>query len=80
MKHGSPALSSVVDPVCGMTIEPATASGSHRYGSRTYHFCSKGCELKFAAEPAKYADDSGTGSPASAASSCCSGASGSSCC
>jgi len=41
------------DPVCGMTVNPATAR-SHVHVGRTYHFCSQGCQTKFAADPGKY--------------------------
>ncbi len=44
-----------VDPVCGMTVDPATAKGgSHEYKGETYYFCNPKCREKFAAEPAKY--------------------------
>lgn len=43
-----------LDPVCGMTVEPATAAGSHEYKGQTYYFCSKGCLDKFKADPEKY--------------------------
>lgn len=46
----------VTDPVCGMTIDPASAAGSSRYNGETYHFCSRGCEIKFDAAPGQYAD------------------------
>ena len=58
--HGThppaPAASStqVVDPVCGMTIDPATAAGQHTYKGTTYYFCSPGCLAKFEADPEKY--------------------------
>src|ERR1700722_9402235 len=42
------------DPVCGMTVKPATAKWSHRHGGVTYHFCSNGCMNKVTADPAKY--------------------------
>jgi Cu+-exporting ATPase len=43
------------DPVCGMTVDPATArGGAHAHDGATYHFCSPSCRAKFAAEPAKY--------------------------
>jgi Cu+-exporting ATPase len=46
-----------VDPVCGMTVEPETASGSLDYGGRTYYFCSRHCLETFKANPSKYAGD-----------------------
>ena len=43
-----------MDPVCGMTVEPATAAGSFAHGGETYHFCSLHCLKSFKADPAKY--------------------------
>jgi len=43
-----------VDPVCGMTVDPATAQHKAEFGGSTYYFCSAGCRAKFVAEPAKY--------------------------
>src|SRR5262245_29368077 len=45
----------MTDPVCGMTVDPATArGGSHVYKGTTYYFCSPGCREKFAADPERY--------------------------
>ena len=44
----------VVDPVCGMTVDPATSKHRHEHHGETFHFCSNGCRTKFAAAPAKY--------------------------
>ncbi|MCE9561114.1 MAG: cadmium-translocating P-type ATPase [Planctomycetes bacterium] len=43
-----------VDPVCGMTVDPATAAGSTTHNGTTYHFCSKHCLAKFSASPEQY--------------------------
>ena len=43
-----------IDPVCGMTVDPATAAGSHVHGGRTYWFCSAGCLERFRADPERY--------------------------
>ena len=43
-----------IDPVCGMTVEPAKAAGSVAHGGETYHFCSQHCLKSFKADPAKY--------------------------
>jgi Cu+-exporting ATPase len=40
----------VVDPVCGMTLDPAKAAATLTHGSATYHFCSTGCRDAFAAD------------------------------
>lgn len=44
----------VTDPVCGMTVDPATAEHSAVHEGQTYYFCSQGCETKFKANPATY--------------------------
>ncbi|MCM2307184.1 MAG: heavy metal translocating P-type ATPase [Sulfuritalea sp.] len=43
----------MVDPVCGMTVQPDSA---HRfeYEERQYRFCSAKCLAKFAADPRRY--------------------------
>jgi Cu+-exporting ATPase len=44
----------VIDPVCGMTVDPHATAHHHSWRDRTYYFCSAGCRGKFAADPAKY--------------------------
>ena len=44
---------SVVDPVCGMTVNPATAAGAFDYRGQTYYFCSVHCLEKFRSAPAE---------------------------
>ncbi|OAF00789.1 haloacid dehalogenase [Bradyrhizobium centrolobii] len=44
----------VRDPVCGMTVDPATSKHRFQHHGETFHFCSAGCRTKFAADPAKY--------------------------
>src|SRR6266850_6939217 len=43
-----------LDPVCGMTVDPARAAGHVEHEGTTYYFCSKGCVAKFTADPKKY--------------------------
>jgi Cu+-exporting ATPase len=43
-----------LDPVCGMTVEPATAAAHYDYQGRTFYFCSKHCEHSFKATPEKF--------------------------
>ena len=43
-----------IDPVCGMTVDPAASPYRHDYRQRTYYFCAAGCRSKFAADPEKY--------------------------
>lgn len=51
--HGDSATK-VKDPVCGMTVDPATAKHHFTHHGETFHFCSAGCKTKFTADPAKY--------------------------
>jgi P-type Cu+ transporter len=44
----------VIDPVCGMQVDPATAAGSADHNGVTYWFCSAGCRDAFAADPDRY--------------------------
>ena len=43
-----------IDPVCGMTVEIATAHFSSEYDGTTYYFCAAGCKRSFEKEPGKY--------------------------
>ena len=49
-----PVQQGEIDPVCGMTVQPATAAGSYEYRGKTYHFCATRCLEKFRAEPEYY--------------------------
>ncbi|MBW8869547.1 MAG: YHS domain-containing protein, partial [Acidobacteriales bacterium] len=42
------------DPVCGMTVDPATAKGKVEHRGETYYFCCNGCMQKFQATPEEY--------------------------
>ncbi len=45
----------VVDPVCGMTIDPNTAKGgTSKFNGETYYFCNPKCKTKFDANPQSY--------------------------
>jgi Cu+-exporting ATPase len=46
-----------LDPVCGMTVEPAAAAGSVEHHGKTYWFCSQHCISAFRADPGKYLGD-----------------------
>ncbi|MBI2260891.1 MAG: heavy metal translocating P-type ATPase [Caulobacterales bacterium] len=43
-----------VDPVCGMTVDPATAAHRAAHEGQDYFFCSAGCRTKFVADPDRY--------------------------
>jgi Cu+-exporting ATPase len=36
-----------IDPVCGMTVDPARAAAMSERDGETYYFCSKGCKERF---------------------------------
>ena len=42
------------DPVCGMSVDPATAEYRSFQNGKTYYFCSAGCKEAFDKDPAKY--------------------------
>jgi len=42
------------DPVCGMTVDASKAAASLEYEGRLYHFCCKGCAVKFKVDPGTY--------------------------
>src|SRR5438270_238272 len=44
----------MTDPICGMTVEPARAAGSHVYNGQTYYFCSQHCLAEFKKDPEKF--------------------------
>ncbi|WOF45806.1 heavy metal translocating P-type ATPase (plasmid) [Sphingopyxis indica] len=46
---------STTDPVCGMTVDPATTPHKATHGGNHHHFCSAGCLAKFEADPDLYA-------------------------
>ena len=43
-----------MDPVCGMTVDPARAAGSFEYDGQTYYFCNQGCLRRFQADPEEF--------------------------
>jgi Cu+-exporting ATPase len=53
MQH-DPSSPRVLDPVCGMLIDPATAAGHSEYNGQTIYFCNPGCKKKFDADPERY--------------------------
>ncbi len=48
------------DPVCGMTMNPASAAAKAEYAGKTYYFCSARCGEKFRAEPNQFLASPGT--------------------
>ncbi|GMV08700.1 MAG TPA: XdhC family protein [Gemmatimonadaceae bacterium] len=53
---GAPGQAPVtaIDPVCGMTVEVATARATHEHAGVTYYFCCPGCRGRFARTPERF--------------------------
>jgi Cu+-exporting ATPase len=43
-----------VDPVCGMTVDPATAAAHRSHDGVDHYFCGTGCADAFDADPARF--------------------------
>jgi P-type Cu+ transporter len=50
-----PSMSTHIDPICGMTVEPETAAAKREYAGKTYYFCSQGCAKAFDLKPEAFA-------------------------
>src|ERR1700674_3931512 len=61
MKGGPADLAAalVKDPVCGMTVNPATAKYAWNYENKAYYFCAASCLEKFKSDPKRYLERSG---------------------
>src|ERR1051326_8975539 len=44
------------DPVCGMSVNPATAKHAYEHAGKNYYFCCAHCVEKFKADPQGYLD------------------------
>ncbi|MES2135525.1 MAG: heavy metal translocating P-type ATPase [Pseudomonadota bacterium] len=49
----------VLDPVCGMKVDTATAQHRYELGGTPYYFCSARCLAKFSADPDRYLNPPG---------------------
>ena len=52
--HDHTATTTVVDPVCGMSVDPASAAATREHDGTTFSFCSPGCAAAFDADPHTY--------------------------
>jgi xanthine dehydrogenase accessory factor len=52
--HRLAAPVEALDPVCGMTVEVASAHHRFQHEGRTYYFCAAGCQREFERNPAAY--------------------------
>lgn len=44
----------VLDPVCGMVVDPKAAPARTTHAGERYHFCAAACRDRFARDPARY--------------------------
>ena len=44
----------MLDPACGMTVDPHTAKHRADHRGHTFYFCSTGCRTKFISDPQQY--------------------------
>jgi len=44
----------MIDPICGMQVDPDRAAGKHQHNGEVYYFCSVHCLERFKSDPAKY--------------------------
>ena len=49
------------DPVCGMTVDTATAEYRSFRDGQAFYFCSAGCKQAFDKDPEKYLKGEGSG-------------------
>src|SRR5262245_12362918 len=54
----------VLDPVCGMTIDPADAVGTVEHRGHTYYFCNESCLEQFREDPERFLDPQRASVPA----------------
>ncbi len=54
LDHDSADGSNVIDPVCGMPVDPATSGHSREHSGTVYHFCRAECAELFASDPVGY--------------------------
>ncbi len=52
-----------IDPVCGMTVDIASAKYMSEYQGQLYYFCAPGCKLSFDKNPPKYLGIPAGGAP-----------------
>ena len=47
-------MQNVIDPVCGMSVDPENAAGHSKFEGRDYYFCSVACKTQFDSNPGNY--------------------------
>lgn len=44
----------IIDPVCGMEVDPTKTTEQSEYQDKTYYFCAPGCKVLFDQNSEKY--------------------------
>ena len=52
--HNEAGPAKAIDPVCGMSVDPATAKHRLTYRDQEYFFCSARCRERFKADPESF--------------------------
>jgi len=50
----APEAQKVMDPVCGMMIDPAAAAAKRTWDGRDFYFCGMGCARAFDSNPEEF--------------------------
>ena len=56
MKMFSASKTTVIDPVCGMQIDPCKTEWMAKYEDRCFYFCAQVCMKSFEKNPEKFAE------------------------
>jgi len=56
MKLTAKSENTVIDPVCGMQVDPCKTELTADYKDTRFYFCAQGCQEAFEKEPEKYQD------------------------
>ncbi len=54
MQNQLKQTNTVLDPVCGMTVNQRITEIATTIQGQTYYFCAEGCRKEFVADPQKY--------------------------
>jgi len=65
--HSSTDTALPVDPVCGMTVDPARAAGTSELNGTRYFFCNPSCKKRFDTNPAAFLGEAPAPEPAAPA-------------
>lgn len=65
-QQAEPQTAKLMDPVCGLRVDPDTAASRSEYAGRVYYFQSVACQAEFDAAPAWFAGPPTAGVPAAA--------------